>query len=62
MENFSAFGSKERHSDKVKLYLRNTYLVITCMCTNRDCGVGDMMMMMRKTEKSRVGERKGIFG
>lgn len=49
----------KRQSDKVKLSLRNAAFVISCMCTNRGCGVGGMRR--RKREKRRVGREEGIL-
>lgn len=59
MEYFTAFGGgrKRGQRDKVKLSLRHIAVRISCMCTNRFCGVGEMRR--REREKRRVGERRG---
>ncbi len=56
MKYFAAFGSKRRRQrEKVKLSLRHVVLVITCMCTNQVCGIGEMR------RRKRVGREEGIL-
>lgn len=60
MEYFTAFGEeKKRAKRQGKAIFKKYCFMISCMCTNRVCGVGEMRR--REREKRREGREEGIF-